>query len=393
MSIELAHRLSTVKPSATFAVSAKAAKLKAEGKDVINLGVGEPDFDTPEFIKDAALQAMKAGFTKYTAVSGILELRQAVCEKLQRDNQLHYTPDQIIVSTGLKQALFNLMLAVLNPGDEVIVLAPYWVSYPEMVSLTGGTPVIVTATLENNLKITACDLEAAITPRTKLILFNSPSNPSGVVYNREDMQALAEVLRKHPRIVIASDDMYEHMYWASEPFVNILNVAPDLADRTLVFNGVSKTYAMTGWRIGYAAGPVNVIKAMDLIQSQSTSSPNSMAQKAAVAAISGSQVCVQEMAKAFHERYEFLYRELSAIPGFTVPEAGGAFYVYPNVQPLIDKLGLKDDVAFCDYVLEKLYLAVLPGTSCGTPGFIRLSFAAAMPVLFDAVKRLKNHFC
>ena len=213
------------------------------------------------------------------------------------------------------------------------------------------------------------------------------------MYNREDMQALAEVLRKHPRIVIASDDMYEHMYWASEPFVNILNVAPDLADRTLVFNGVSKTYAMTGWRIGYAAGPVNVIKAMDLIQSQSTSSPNSMAQKAAVAAISGSQVCVQEMAKAFHERYEFLYRELSAIPGFTVPEAGGAFYVYPNVQPIIDKLGLKDDVAFCDYVLEKLYLAVLPGTSCGTPGFIRLSFAAAMPVLFDAVKRLKNHFC
>jgi aspartate aminotransferase len=392
MTIALAARLASVKPSATLALNAKANQLKAQGKDIINLVVGEPDFDTPQFIKDAAIAALEAGFTKYTAVNGILELRQAISEKLKRDNQLDYDPAQIIVSTGLKQSLFNLMLAVLNKGDEVIIPAPYWVSYPEMVLIAGATPVIVTAKLENNLRIDAKDLAAAITPKTRMMILNSPSNPSGVVYGKKDLQAIAEVLKAHPHIIIASDDMYEKTYWSHEPFVNILNVAPGLKDRTIVLNGFSKTYSMTGWRLGYAAGPMEVIKAMEMIQSQSTSSANSFTQKAGVVALQGSQDCVQEMAKAFHARYTFLKEALSKIPGMTIPEAEGAFYLYPYVQPLIDRLNLKDDMEFCDYLLSELGLAVLPGSTCGTPGFIRLSFATSREALQQTVTRLKQAF-
>ncbi len=390
MSLLLAKRLATVKPSATFAVAAKAAKLKSEGKDVINLGVGEPDFDTPQPIKNAAIMAINEGFTKYTPVSGILELRQAVVQKLKKDNALDYDSSQIIISTGLKQALFNLMMAVLNPHDEVIILAPYWVSYPEMVTLFDAKAVIVKSELTSNLKVNAKSLEAAITSKTKMIILNSPSNPSGVVYGKKDLLAIAEILRKHPQIIIASDDMYEQIYWAKEPFVNILNVAPDLYDRTFILNGVSKTYAMTGWRIGYAAGPQAVIKGMDLIQSQSTSGANSIAQKAALEALRGSQEVVKEMANAFHHRYNFLFQELSKLPGVIVPQAGGAFYIYPYVQAVMDKLGVEDDVAFCDYILEKTFVAVLAGSTCGTPGFIRLSFATEMPVLKEAMRRLKK---
>lgn len=390
MTIQLAARLASVKPSATLALNAKANQLKAQGKNIINLAVGEPDFDTPQFIKDAAIKAMQEGFTKYTAVGGILELRQAICEKLKRDNQLDYDPAQVIVSTGLKQSLFNLMLAILNKDDEVIIPAPYWVSYPEMVLIAEAKPIIVNATLENNLRIAAKDLAAAITPKTRMIILNSPSNPSGVVYGKKDLHDIAEVLKVHPQIVIATDDMYEKTYWSNEPFVNILNVAPELKDRTIVLNGFSKTYAMTGWRMGYAAGPIEVIKAMDMIQSQSTSSANSMAQKAALAALQGSQACVTEMAAAFKARYEYLSQALAEIPGMTIPHAEGAFYLYPYVQPLIDRLGLKDDVAFCEYLLSECGLAVLPGSTCGTPGFIRLSFATSMEILQETVARLKK---
>lgn len=392
MSILLAKRLDAVKPSATLAITAQAAALKAQGKDVINLGIGEPDFDTPQFIKDAAIQAMEAGFTKYTTVSGIIELRRAICDKLLHDNQLSYAPDQIVVSTGLKQALFNFMLAVLNPGDEVIIPAPYWVSYPDMVLIAEAVPVPVVATLANQLKLTANDLARAITVKTKLIILNSPSNPSGVAYTAADLQAIAAVLKDHPHILIATDDMYEHMYWGQEPFVNILNVAPELYERTIVFNGFSKTYAMTGWRLGYAAGPKIVIDAMSMIQSQSTSSANSMAQKAGIAALTGAQTCVATMCAAFKQRYDFLFAELSAISGIIVPEAQGTFYLYPYVQGLIDQLGLADDVAFCAYLLETLGIAVLPGSACGTPGFIRLSFAVSMETLVEVVRRFKTVF-
>lgn len=392
MAIQLAKRLAAVKPSATLALNAKAKQLIAEGKDIINLAVGEPDFNTPEFIKEAAIEALAQNFTRYTQTGGILELRQAICQKLQRDNQLDYKPEQVIVSTGLKQSLFNLMLATLNPGDEVIIPAPYWVSYPDMVLLAEAVPVFITASLQNNLKLTADALAKAITPKTKMIILNSPSNPSGVVYQREDLQAIADVLKQHPNIIIASDDMYEHIYWGTEKFVNILNVAPELFDRTMVLNGFSKTYAMTGFRMGYGAGPIELIKAMDMIQSQSTSSPNSIAQKAATAALLGPQQCVADMANAFHQRYEYLANELAAIPGIIIPKAQGAFYFYPNVQGLIDRLGLADDFAFSNYLLEELGIAVLPGSTCGTPGFVRFSFAASQRELTETVKRLKAKF-
>ena len=389
MPIQLAKRLAQVKPSATLALGAKAAQLKAEGKDILNLVLGEPDFDTPQFIKDAVTEALTQGFTKYTPTAGIAELRKAITEKLKRDNKLDYTSDQILVSSGLKQALFNLLIALLNPDDEVIIFAPYWVSYPEMVLLAEAKPVILTAELKNNLKVTAESLSKAITAKTRLIILNSPSNPTGVVYDRKDLGAIAEVLKQHSQIIIATDDMYEKIYWGKTPFVNILNVAPELTDRTVVLNGVSKTYAMTGWRLGYAAGPQAIIKGMEIVQSQSTSCATSFVQKAAVAAIAGSQTCVTEMAQAFQARYHYLSTALAQIPGMQIPHAEGAFYVYPYVQPLIDQLQLADDVAFCEYLLEKLGIAVLPGSACGTPGFIRISFATSMEILQETVKRLQ----
>lgn len=384
----LAARLAVVKPSATLAISAKANRLKAEGKDIINLSVGEPDFDTPLIIKQAAHQAIDAGFTKYTAVGGIAELKQAICRKLARDNQLSYQPQQIIVSTGLKQALFNLMLAVLNPGDEVIIPAPYWVSYPEMVALAGGLPVIVAAGIDQQWKITAEQLQQAITPKTKLVIFNSPSNPSGMAYTLQEWHALAEVLQAYPKILIASDDMYEKIYWGQEAFSNILNACPALQERTIVFNGVSKTYAMTGWRIGYAACCVELVQAMEILQSQSTSSPNSIAQKAAVAAIDGDQQCVEQMRQAYLQRHQLVYEQWQRMAGVHALPAQGTFYSFPDVQRVLDRLHLADDVALCEWLLQEAEVALLPGSACGTPGAIRLSFAASLEALNAAMRRI-----
>lgn len=386
----LADRLNVIKPSATLAVSAKANQLKAEGKRIINLGVGEPDFDTPDFVKEAAIVAIHQGFTKYTPTSGINELKQAIIAKLWRDNQLVYRQDQIIVSTGLKQALFNLMLAVLNPGDEVIIPVPYWVSYPEMVALAGATPVFIDGSHEQNLKITAQQLRQAITPRTKLVILNSPSNPSGMAYSLTELKELAAVLLDYPAVLIATDDMYEKIYWGVEPFANILNACPALAERTIVLNGVSKTYAMTGWRIGYAACSSELIQAMDTIQSQSTSSANSIAQKAAVAALNGPSDCVTLMQQAYQARHQWLFERLQCLPGVSVLFSEGTFYSFPYVQPLIDRLGLKDDSAFCEFLLHEAGVAVLPGSACGKPGYIRLSFALALEELQTAMSCIEN---
>ncbi len=385
----IATRLSHVKPSATLALNAKVKQLLQEGKAIVNLGVGEPDFDTPAFIKQAAITAINEGFTKYTAVTGIPELKTAIIDKLAKDNGLSYVPQQIIVSTGLKQALFNLLLAVLDPADEVLIPAPYWASYPEMVAITGAIPVIIEGALTNQLKITAQQLQAAITPNTKLLILNSPSNPSGMAYTHEEWRELATVLQAHPNILIASDDMYEKIYWGDTPFVNILNACPELYARTIVFNGVSKTYAMTGWRIGYAAGPATIIEAMELIQSQSTSGANSIAQKAAAAAISGPQEGVVTMAAAYQARHAMVYERLKNIPGVAPLFSTGTFYSFPHVQGLIERLALADDVALCEFLLTEAGVAVLPGSSCGAPGHIRLSFAASLESLNKALDQIE----
>ncbi|MHB1438769.1 MAG: pyridoxal phosphate-dependent aminotransferase, partial [Thiobacillus sp.] len=333
--MELSRRVQAIKPSPTLAVTARAAALKASGRDIIGLGAGEPDFDTPQHIKDAAIAAIDAGFTKYTAVDGTPSLKAAVIAKFKRDNGLDYTPKQILVSCGGKQSFFNLAQAVINAGDEVIIPAPYWVSYPDIVILADGKPVIVEAGIEQGFKITPAQLEAAITPKTRLFVINSPSNPTGAVYTRNELAALGEVLRRHPRVLIASDDMYEHIRLDDVPFVNILNVCPDLYDRTLVLNGVSKAYSMTGWRIGYAAGPESILRAMTNVQSQSTSNPTSISQVAAEAALNGNQGCITPMLDAFKARHRYVVDALNAIPGFHCVDSGGAFYAFPDVRPAI----------------------------------------------------------
>jgi aspartate aminotransferase len=387
--LTLAKRLDPVKPSPTLAVAAKAAALRKAGRDIIGLGTGEPDFDTPDHVKQAAIQAINAGFTKYTPVDGTPELKEAIIAKFKRDNGLDYQPNQILVSVGAKQSCFNLCQALLNPGDEVLIPAPYWVSYPDMALLAGGKPVMISATIEQHYKITPEQLEAAITPRTKLIFLNSPSNPSGMAYTHAELQALGNVLLQHPNIIIATDDIYEHILW-SGPFVNILDACPELYARTVVLNGVSKAYAMTGWRIGYAGGPADLIKGMKIIQSQSTSNPCSISQKAAVAALNGPQDVIQTMVKAFHERHNYLIKRLSAMPGIQVLPADGTFYLFPNVQAIIERLGLADDVAFTEALLDKVGIALVPGTAFGTPGCIRLSFATDLDTLKEAMDRLER---
>jgi len=388
-SIALAGRVSHVKPSPTLAVAAKAAQMKAAGRDVISLGTGEPDFDTPEHIKNAAIAAINAGFTKYTAVDGIPELKEAICDKFKRDNGLDYQMNQILVSVGGKQSIYNLCQALINDGDEVLIPAPYWVSYPDIVLLAGGIPVIMPTTPAVRYKITASQLAKAITPKTKLFFINSPSNPSGIAYTFEELQALGEVLRQHPHVLIATDDMYEHILW-SQPFSNILDACPDLYDRTIVLNGVSKAYAMTGWRIGYAGGPAPLISAMKTIQSQSTSNPCSIAQKAAVAALNGGEETVQLMVKAFHERHDYLVQRLYAIPGIEVIPADGTFYIFPNVQGIIEQRGFANDLEFSERLLEDVGIALVPGSAFGTEGCIRLSFATSMEILHDAMNRLQR---
>lgn len=396
--MELSKRVQAIKPSPTLAVTARAAKLKADGKDIIGLGAGEPDFDTPQHIKDAAIAAINNGFTKYTAVGGTPSLKQAIIAKFKRDNNLDYSAKQILVSCGGKQSFFNLALALVNPGDEVIIPAPYWVSYPDIVIIAEGKPVIVPAGIEQNFKMTATQLAAAITSRTKLVVINSPSNPSGAVYSLKELQALGEVLRKHPQVLIATDDMYEHIALNDENFVNILNACPDLYSRTIVLNGVSKSYAMTGWRIGYAGGPEHIITAMENVQSQSTSNPTSISQVAAEAALNGDQGCITPMLQAFRERHQFVVNALNKIPGVKCVSSGGAFYAFPDVRPVIASLHQKNiikeatDVALSEYLLTQAGVAVVPGSAFGSEGYIRLSFATSMENLQNAITRITAAF-
>ncbi|MGQ3889083.1 pyridoxal phosphate-dependent aminotransferase [Legionella sp. CNM-1927-20] len=391
MYIALANRVQQVKPSPTLAVAAKATQMQAQGLDIVNLGTGEPDFDTPKHIKEAAVAAIAAGFTKYTAVDGIPELKQAIRDKFKRDNGLDYQLNQILVSVGGKQSIYNLCQALINDGDEVIIPAPYWVSYPDIVLLAGGTPVIIPSTPTNRYKITPNQLKEAITPKTKLLFLNSPSNPSGVAYSIAELQALAEILQKHPQVLIATDDMYEHIMW-SQPFANILNVCPELYERTIVLNGVSKAYAMTGWRIGYAAGPASLINAMKTIQSQATSNPCSIAQRAAVAALNGGLETVQEMVLAFKKRHDYVVDRLYNMSGIEVIPADGTFYIFPNVQEIITRRGFTNDIEFAEKLLQEQGVALVPGSAFGNEGCIRLSFATSLEMLQKAMDRLQQ-FC
>ncbi len=389
MDPKLSARVQRIKPSPTLAVTARAAELRAAGRDVIGLGAGEPDFDTPDHIKAAAQAAIAAGFTKYTPVGGTPELKQAVIDKFKRDNGLDYGAAQVLVSCGGKQSFFNLALALLDEGDEVLIPAPYWVSYPDMVLVADGTPVIIPTTVDSALKITPEQLDAAITPRTRLLVLNSPSNPSGKAYSRAELEALAEVLRRHPQVLIATDDMYEHILWTEEPFVNIVMAAPDLYERCFVLNGVSKAYSMTGWRIGYAAGPESVIKAMTKIQSQSTSNPASISQKAATAALNGDHGCVAEMVTAFKQRHDFVIDALNAMPGVSCLPSDGTFYAFPSFAGVIERLpGVDNDIQFGEFLLEKAEVAMVPGSAFGSEGHMRLSYATGLDTLRTALDRV-----
>ena len=388
MDLQLSDRVQNIKPSPTLAVTNRAAELRAAGKDIIGLGAGEPDFDTPKHIKDAAIEALNKGFTKYTAVDGTPSLKKAIIEKFKRDNGLSYQPDQILVSCGGKQSFFNMALALLNAGDEVIIPAPYWVSYPDMVRIAEGTPVIVETEQSNRFKMTAAQLEAAITPKTKLVVLNSPSNPSGVAYTEAELKELAAVLLNHPNILIATDDMYEHILWAKGGFHNIVTVCPELYDRTVVMNGVSKAYSMTGWRIGYIGGPEVLVKAMKKIQSQSTSNPTSISQYAAEAALNGDQSCIQEMLSAFKIRHDYLVKALNELPGVECIESDGTFYAFPSFKGAIQAAGCETDVEFAEKMLIEAEVALVPGSAFGTPGHMRLSYATSMENLETAISRL-----
>ena len=390
VSIQLSERVQRIKPSATLAVTNRAKELRATGKDVIGLGAGEPDFDTPDHIKEAAIQAIRDGFTKYTAVDGTPGLKKAVVDKFARDNGLDFAPDQVLVSVGGKHSIFNLAMALLNDGDEMIVPAPYWVSYPDIALLAGARPVIVDTSMEQGFKMTPGQLEAAITPRTRLLMLNSPSNPTGKAYTRAELAGLGEVLRRHEQVLIATDDMYEHIMWTDEPFSNIVMACPDLLERSIVLNGVSKAYSMTGWRIGYAAGPKALIGAMRKIQSQSTSNPTSIAQVAAEAALNGDQGCIAPMVKAFKERHDRVVERLNRIKGVSCLPADGTFYAFPSFQGAQDTLGAKDDVELAERILNEVGVALVPGSAFGAPGFQRLSFATSMQNLDGALDRIEG---
>ena len=389
--INLSDRVQRIKPSPTLAITSKAAELRAQGKDIIGLGAGEPDFDTPDHIKQAAIEAINAGKTKYTPVDGTPGLKKAVIDKFKRENGLDYEAGQILVSSGGKQSFFNMALALLNDGDEAIIPAPYWVSYPDMVKVAGGVPVILETDLDSRFKITPQQLEQAITPKTRLFVINSPSNPSGMAYSKEELAALGEVLKKHPDIVIATDDMYEHILWTGQPFVNIVNACPELYDRTVVMNGVSKAYSMTGWRIGYAGGPQKLIAAMKKVQSQSTSNPASISQAAAEAALSGDQQCVKDMVKAFKERHDYVVDALNKLPGVTCAPGDGTFYAFPDFSGAIaDMDGVESCTDLAAQLLETAEVALVPGSAFGAPGCLRLSFAVGMDTLLEAISRIEK---
>lgn len=388
--IQLTDRVQRIKPSPTLAVAAKADELIAAGQPVINLSVGEPDFDTPEHIKAAAIAAIKAGHTKYTAVDGIKALKQAIIEKFKKDNALTYALNQILVSNGAKHSIYNALSVLIQAGDEVIIPAPYWVSYPDMVKLVDGVPVEVKTEMAQDFKITPAQLEAAITPKTRLLMINSPSNPTGKAYTKAELKALGEVLLKHPQITVLSDDIYECNLWNNLPFSNIVMACPELYERTIVINGVSKAYAMTGWRIGYAAGPANIIAAMKKAQSQNSSNPCSVSQDAALAALTGDQTCVANMTKAYRERHDALMSALNQIPGFDCPASDGTFYVFPSVKGLLNKVPeIQTDLQFSEFLLNEAMVAIVPGSAFGAEGYIRICYATSMENVLEAAKRIK----
>jgi aspartate aminotransferase len=390
VAIRLAKRVQRIKPSPTLAVTARAAKLKAEGKDIIGLGAGEPDFDTPVHIADAGVAAIRAGHTRYTNVEGTNELKDAIIGKFRRDNGLDYARNQILVSSGAKQTVFNLCCALLDAGDEAIIPAPYWVSYPDMVLVADGTPVPVAADMDAGFRITAAQLEAAITSRTRLFILNSPSNPTGAAYARSELEAFGAILAKHPDVVIGTDDMYEHIWWGPEPFCSFATANPGLYDRTVTINGCSKSYAMTGWRLGYCGGPAELIAAMATIQGQSTSNASSISQKAATVALTAPQDCVREMNVAFKARHDLVVAGLNALPGVRCLPGWGTFYAFANVEQAMRRVGTADDNAFAEFLINEAGVAVVPGSAFGAPGHFRLSFAASSDTLEDALGRMRR---
>ncbi len=388
MTLQISRRVQRVKPSPTLAMTARAAQLRREGLDVISLSVGEPDFDTPAHISEAGIAAIRSGFTRYTNSDGMPELKDAIIAKFQRDNALTYQRNQILVSTGAKQTLFNLCMAVLDPGDEVVIPAPYWVSYPDMVMLADGLPVTPDATAANGYKITPRQLAASITPKTRLLLLNSPCNPTGAAYTRAELAALGEVLLQHPRVLIGTDDIYEKIYWGAEPFASFAEVTPALYDRTVTINGCSKGFAMTGWRIGYCGGPAEVIAAMATIQGQSTTNAASMSQQAALAALNGPEDEVRRMNESFHQRHDFFVQGLNALPGIRCRPGAGTFYAFADVSGAMQQHGFRDDNAFGEFILREALVAGVPGSGFGAPGHLRLSFAVSMETLTKALERM-----
>ncbi len=389
----LSIRVQQIKPSATLAITAKAAEMRAAGKSVISLSVGEPDFETPKAAREAGIEAINTGFTRYTAVAGIPELRQAVVEKFKRDNDLEYTADDILVSSGGKQCIFNLLMAVMNPGERAIIPAPYWVSYPDMVKLAEGTPVIVPTTAEAGFKITAAQLDDVLCHRCKILFLNSPSNPTGMAYTADELKAIGNVVRRHPELIVATDDMYEKILFDGKEFATFAQVNPDLKEQTVTLSGVSKAYCMTGWRIGFCAGPSAIIKAMTKIQGQSTSNANSIAQKAALAALQGPSDELDEMVATYEVRRGWLVKAINAIDGMHAIMPDGAFYVFPSVQGWIGKttasgIKLTDDVVICEWLLDETGVALVPGTAFGSAGHVRFSYAVSQDTLEDAVNRI-----
>ena len=394
--INLSSAVQRIKESPTLAVTAKASLLKSQGIDIIGLAAGEPDFDTPEFIKQGAIQAINDGKTKYTPVGGIPSLKNAIVDKFKNDNGLDYKAEEIVVGVGGKQCIFNLCLSVLDSGDEVVIPAPYWVSYEDIAVLTGAEAKIISTTIEDNFKITAEQLDTALTEKTKLVFLNSPSNPTGSVYTKEELVQLATVLHKYPNVIIASDDIYEHINLNDQDFNNIVMVDPSLKDRSVILNGVSKAYSMTGWRIGYAAGPTKIIKAMTKLQSQSTSNPSSISQAAAETALRGNNECIAEMVKEFKLRHTYVVENINSINGLSCIPAEGAFYAFPYAQDAIDRLfkanviSKNNDIGLCEYLLDKANVAVVPGSAFGAEGYFRLSFATSMENLVEAISRIKK---
>ena len=386
----ISERLRQVKPSATIAISSKAMEMRAAGINVISMSAGEPDFDTPEFIKQAAKDAMDNGMTKYTQVDGLPELKDAIINKFINDNDLTYQRENILVSTGAKQTLYNLFQAILGPGDEVIIISPYWVSYPDMVHLADAKPMIVDTYQEDDFSINFDEFTDAVNEKTKLVIINSPSNPTGISYNKNDYQAIGSILEKYPNAYVATDDMYEYIYWGEAPFVSFAQACPDLFDRTITINGVSKSYAMTGWRIGYCGGPANVVGAMKKIQSQSTSNPSSISQAATIAALNGPKDEIYEMVEQYKIRHDYLFSALNDINGFKASPGTGAFYLFPNVKSAIKNKGFSDDIEFSEYLIEKANVAVVPGSAFGSPGYIRLSYATSLEQLKHAVDRISK---